>query len=1088
MRKELIILIIALLILPIADAAFVEDKVLEELDANEQVKVIIKLKDDTESFKAVDVPKQREARKEFLQQKLEAKKEKIASKQDKVLSRLESKKVLKAKGRVGTLAKENEFFELKHKYSTISGFSGKITKQALEELRNDPDVESIVINKPVSTFLDVSIPLIQADDIWNLVLNGANITGQGETVCIIDTGVDYTHANLGGCFGAGCKVVGGYDYCSDGVTCTSEDSDPMDVYGHGTHVAGIVSSSHTTYKGVAPDAKIVAVKVLNDTGTGWNSEIILGIEWCVNNATKFNISVISMSLGGGGPYDNYCNNDSLAPAINSATSQGIAVVVASGNSGWTNGISSPACVQNAIPIGAVNDADSIFYNRGSLLRLLAPGISISSTLRGGGFGDMSGTSMSTPHAAGAVALVQQFMRLWNGTTMTPAEIENKLNATGKQIYDAGSSRNYSRIDIFSAIISYDAEYPTLNFVDPTPNNDHSTKNTTLLINITASDDLQLDFCLLEWNYTNESMTKVESGRNISCYMNKSIMGSGKFDYRVYIIDYSNKINSTELRNITILNTPPNITSITLVSTDDLNRTNGTLNANWNFHDVNNDSIIYNETRWYKDNAEIISLKNLTIINQENTTRDDIWIFSLRMFDGYNWSNWVNSSPLTIKNDPPILATIKNLTTVNESLLVNITVNASDIDNDLFNYSINDTRFIQKNNSFTWQTNLTDNGIYSVRINVTDNSDSDYLDFIINILDAPDFDNDGNPDFNDTDDDDDSINDPVDTLKGDLTYITSDISLKLKINNSENTTQIFNTTLPVNITYNNNSLIEFNWNFTASTLVVNWTIDYNATAGTIRIKDIDLTSQGITKTVYINKSSSSYNYVCIADDETTSVSSLPSDCSGYTKISCSSSGQCIDLGSMFKVSGLSHSAVRGISYTPPSSPPAGSSGGGGGGACTSIWQCITWSECINDIQNRTCTDLKNCKPASTLKPDEIQSCGCMEYWRCDGWLPEECPQSKEQTRKCLDWNGCGTEESKPQTKQECEYKETCDDGIKNQDEEDIDCGGSCEPCIEFEKLASEKKSNFGKIIFITIISLMLVSYLTIVIRKKLMKNI
>ena len=299
-----------------------------------------------------------------------------------------------------------------------------------------------------------------------------------------------------------------------------------------------------------------------------------------------------------------------------------------------------------------------------------------------------------------------------------------------------------------------------------------------------------------------------------------------------------------------------------------------------------------------------------------------------------------------------------------------------MDEDTLTYGINDTRFSPNNNEFTWLTNLTDAGTYTVRVNVSDGQEIDYQDVLVTVVDSPDFDGDGNPDNNDTDDDNDGIADATDTLTGNLTDINASVIVKFLINGSDNLTQSFNDTLVVNITdAGNKSLVEFNWNFSKSILRVNWTIDYNATAGTIRIKDIDLTSQGIRKTVYINKTGSD-NYICIADDETTAVVSLDSSCTSHTKVSCTgSSGQytCTDLGSKFKVEGLDHSAVRGV-YVAPSSPPSGGGGGGGGSSrCTESWNCSSWSQCsILGEQIRTCIDLKGCGTVK-LKPFESKAC-------------------------------------------------------------------------------------------------------------------
>ena len=427
MKKGMVIFIVLIILLLAAISnsgncfVIVDKEIQSDLEKNKEVPVIVVLKDNYRLLnkKAVKSFEKRD--------KFQLKKEMIKRQQENVLSTLN----LKNRKTKSLLGAEEFDFELRHKYSTVNSFSGKLTKSGLNKLKNSPYVKEVYLSKTKKIFLDTSAVQINATKVWSLVYNNTNITGTGETVCILDTGVDYTHSDLGD--GWGNKVIGGYRSLNNGADtqeCDVNNSACMDDHdhGHGTHVAGIVASNHSTYRGIAPDAKIIAVKICDSGGSCEDADINAGIDWCVNNASKFNISVISMSLGDCSNHSTYCNDDSSASHINTAVGHGITVTIAAGNgptgscasSGITNtdGPSAPACVENATAIGAVNDGDAITYQRGALFEILAPGVSITSLNKGGGTRTESGTSMATPHAAGAAALLQQFYRLHNGPKLT----------------------------------------------------------------------------------------------------------------------------------------------------------------------------------------------------------------------------------------------------------------------------------------------------------------------------------------------------------------------------------------------------------------------------------------------------------------------------------------------------------------------------------------------------------------------------------------------------------------------------------------------------------------------------------------------
>jgi len=246
------------------------------------------------------------------------------------------------------------------------------------------------------------------------------------------------------------KVVAGYDF-------VNSDNDPMDDDGHGTHVAGIISSDNQNYRGVANGTKLMAAKVLDAYGNGDEDDVIAGIQWCKDNGAK----IISMSLGGG-EYPGTCDSDPVAQAVNNAVNNGIVVVVAAGNSGL-DGVTTPACASKALAVGATDKNKNVvgYSSKGPELDIVAPGHLIKSTYPGG-WVTMSGTSMAAPHVSGVVALmleakpdatVDAIRRILNETSDPVnkcyeggVEIPCDRNSTGSGIVNASRAVEQSSQD------------------------------------------------------------------------------------------------------------------------------------------------------------------------------------------------------------------------------------------------------------------------------------------------------------------------------------------------------------------------------------------------------------------------------------------------------------------------------------------------------------------------------------------------------------------------------------------------------------------------------------------------------------------
>jgi subtilisin family serine protease len=423
--------------------------------------------------------------------------------------------------------------------------SAVVEEDELDDLERIGGVESIEMVGVREVFLQDSVVQINASVTWPLQFEGINLTGEGQTICIIDSGINYSHNDLGGCWGnssltSGCKVWGGWDYCADDASCTTEDSDPMDVLGHGTHVSGIAAANGTTLKGVAPGARIIIQKVCNSTGSCFDDAIQSGMNWCINNASIFNISVISMSLGGGA-FSDYCNSDSLADEIDDAVGSGISVVVATGNAGSTTKIAAPACVQNATAVGSIRKDDSTFdYNRNALVQLIAPGVNINSTyptsLSSTGYAILSGTSMATPHVSGAIAILSQYLNL-TGQVKSAKEKENTLNNTGKRITDSGSGVTFSRVNIYDAVISLDSDKPNVSLISPTNGTRSGNVNQSFRCNSTDLSLSNVTFYL--WNSSGDVVNSSEesvSGGQHSFEINISNMAVGSYDWNCLYVD------------------------------------------------------------------------------------------------------------------------------------------------------------------------------------------------------------------------------------------------------------------------------------------------------------------------------------------------------------------------------------------------------------------------------------------------------------------------------------------------------------------------------------------------------------------------
>jgi len=332
----------------------------------------------------------------------------------------------------------------------INEYEVPIISAALREeqvgiLRQDPNVLAVekdgkcyalytIQDQPVpaSETVPWGINVIKSPLAWDIT------KGKGIKVAVCDTGIDYTHPDLSANY-------------KGGISFVPTESDPKDHNRHGTHCAGTIAASinGSGVIGVAPSANLYAVKTLSSNGSGNWSWLIAGIKWCIDNG----MHVVNMSLGG----------ESAPTALRSmcdlAWTKGLVLVAAAGNTGpAANTVEYPAQYDSVIAVSAISSANTIasFSSRGPKVELCAPGVDILSTIPGGGYGTLSGTSMACPHVTGAVALALSSHR-WPSTGLAKnIAIRRLLAITSDNMGIPGRDTLYGfgRVDAEEAAFSF----------------------------------------------------------------------------------------------------------------------------------------------------------------------------------------------------------------------------------------------------------------------------------------------------------------------------------------------------------------------------------------------------------------------------------------------------------------------------------------------------------------------------------------------------------------------------------------------------------------------------------------------------------
>ncbi|MFB7228233.1 S8 family serine peptidase [Streptomyces fimicarius] len=299
--------------------------------------------------------------------------------------------------------------------------------------RSGSGLKKLWLDRKVQASLDKSTKQVGADLAW-----AAGYDGTGTKVAVLDTGADAEHPDLQG------RITASENF--------TDSADTEDRQGHGTHVASTVGGSGAASdgknKGVAPGADLLVGKVLNDSGSGAASWIIAGMEWAVDHKAD----VVSMSLGSAEPTD--CTDPMSLAATELGKNKDTLFVVAAGNLGPSlNTVSSPGCAPGVLTVGAVDRDDSTanFSSRGPAIvshtlkpEIAAPGVAISAAAAGGrgsqAYRSMSGTSMATPHVAGAAAVVKQRHPEWTAQQLKAALVSSAHSAVPGDVRETGGGR------------------------------------------------------------------------------------------------------------------------------------------------------------------------------------------------------------------------------------------------------------------------------------------------------------------------------------------------------------------------------------------------------------------------------------------------------------------------------------------------------------------------------------------------------------------------------------------------------------------------------------------------------------------------
>ncbi|NQX67315.1 S8 family serine peptidase [Paenibacillus alba] len=405
--------------------------------------------------------------------------------------------------------------KIKREQKHSASISAKMTSKEIEKLKKDTTVQSvepdIQLQIASTQAMDWGVSVVNATYAWK---NG--YTGKGVKVAVLDSGIDTHHEDL--------VVSGGASFVD---YTTSYDDD----FGHGTHVAGIIGAKNNDIGvvGVAPDADLFAVKVLDSTGKGYLSDVIAGIDYAVENK----MDIINMSI------TTSVDSPALHNAVDQAYASGLLLVAAAGNTGNVDGtgdtLQYPAKYSSVIAVGAVdqNNQRASFSATGNELEIVAPGMNVNSTYLNNGYKTFKGTSMASSFVSGEIALLKQENSLLTNTQLRSALDQHVLNSgnTAKDL-----KYGYGVLDV-SALINQHTIINSPNVSGNVYSNVYGNLNTTSALIFSAGVDSKINVSI-NWGPATDVTTSWPSlvnAKSIAYYQT-----DGGTQYR-YVLYYDNTI-------------------------------------------------------------------------------------------------------------------------------------------------------------------------------------------------------------------------------------------------------------------------------------------------------------------------------------------------------------------------------------------------------------------------------------------------------------------------------------------------------------------------------------------------------------------